>query len=247
VGDDGIGGFRASTGAAWTQFRVGNVVARVSYGVDRFSRAKPRAEASLRAAALKASGEIARSLGSAPHGTPAYGTGGGAGAPLAPPSSACGLVSGKVLGKVIKGHRSPTPDTGVAKDGVLVQGRRTACTWESKDRMLTVTVVSGPGADRRAADQAAARAYLASQLNAQAGQPISGDDELYYKPLTGLGDQAFASFMEEGPPGRIMIRRGNLLLEVVFASNSRSKPLNRKQSIGAVSAVAAEAAAKLPR
>ncbi|MBO2452355.1 hypothetical protein J4573_35060 [Actinomadura barringtoniae] len=247
VGEDGVGGFRAGTGAGWTQFRVGNVVARVSYGVDRFGGAKPRAEASLRASALKASAEIARSLGSAPHGTPAYGTGGGAGAPLAPPSSACGLVSGKVLGKVIKGHRSPTPNTDVAKDGVLVQGRRSTCAWGAKDRVLTVTVASGPGADRRAAEQAAARAYLASQLNAQAGQPISGDDEKYYKPLTGLGDQAFASYLEEGSPGRIMVRSRNLLLEVTFASNSRSKPPNRRQSIDAVSAVAAEAASKLPR
>lgn len=236
------------------EFRTDNVIIATGYRADAGLDGKLPSAARLRAGALRAATDAARRLGAPaapkvaapPTARPAVRT---------PPSPCTVVPSG--LRERLLGDDDPDTAPGDADDsgGAPIPGARMeGCDLRTEDRELTVSVITGTAPT---AIRDIGREYLRRHLEARAEQPISRTDERYFHALSGLGDQAFAAYLEESDggadvrsPARVVARAGPALVAVTYGavdSGYATEPLPRTEAVdGAYAAAVRVVAAVRP-
>lgn len=204
-------------------FRVANAVVTVGYqDSGLLAKKKSALDGALRAAA-----DTAKSLGTSAG--PRLGS-------TAPASTTrhlpdpCATVPAGLRTRLVKGATA-MPDTN-------------SCTWTSERRTLKVTLLSEPDSAPGGAVRAAIRDYLQRHYDARAEQPVSAHDRKYFHALTGPGDQAFASWVENGTPGRVVFRVRNVVVEVGYTGDA-DHPLTKDQAVNGAYAAAIDVARAL--
>lgn len=135
----------------------------------------------------------------------------------------CHLVPTKLVNTLLRPKSPPvTPDDDPA--GITTDSAQKACRWRPMDdgptRALTVSVQRFSGTAPGSGTRRARHTYLASYLKARATEPISRRDDRYFAALTGLGRQAFGSYVEESAPAQIVFRDRNVIVQVTYAASS---------------------------
>ncbi|WP_329520134.1 hypothetical protein [Spirillospora sp. NBC_01491] len=222
-------------------FRFGNAVGSVEYqddGLDleRVGDMKP---------ALRAASDAARALGASVRSPKVA-------APPAPGAApaktklpgGCALIPTGMVEQIVKGKAETDSDVSVTRDigplGSSDKPEASGCVWKSEHRALSVVATPFPGRSSHEAVQAATRAYLKLHLNSRAEEPISGGGEKYFRAVTGLGEQAFAAYVEDGTPGRVVFRVRNVLVEVAFAPKDPSERMPGAERVALAQRAAAE-------
>lgn len=256
LGDEAILSETPSTGtrSADVEFRTDNVTVQAEYSTTfNPDSGRPKWVGRLRAGALRAAADVARALG----------------APAAPtvtaapprasavhtPASACDVVpSGlrdRLLGEDDQNVDPGDQDGDPYLSGSLLRGDHDqTCDLSTDGRKLTVAIATGT---RPTAVRDASREYLRRYLEARAEKPLSGDDDRYFHALSGLGDQAFCAYLEEGSslpnvesPARVVVRAGPALISVVYSADTTgheddTEPLTRDDAVDGAYAVAVQA------
>jgi len=251
---------RSSVRFADVSFRTGNVTVRAEYSTEASPyRHKPLSAGELRAGALRAAADVGRALGAparpkiaaAPSRAPAVHT----------PASVCDVVPSDLRDRLL-GTEDRQADSGGEHDdpylsGSLLRGAHTTtCDLQSDGRELEVAITTSTAAT---AVRDVGREYLRRYLEARAEKPLAGTDERYFHALSGLGDQAFCAYLEEGggvsdveSPARVVIRSGTALISVVYGSDTDGyeadlEPLTREEAVDGAYAVAVRAARAVHR
>ena len=224
---------------AEVRFRIGNTVALVIYESSG-EKDQGVPERKIASGALKAAAEIAEGLWKpAPH-RPSM-------APkdvvddYEPLDSACHLVPKESIGKVVDdefgGRPAKAPVNG------FHDASQIGCGWQSEDHRLTLSVLAYRAQGPINGPHNASRQYAALHADTRAAP----GGEKYFAPISGLGDQAFAAYAKDATPGRVLFRKANFLVEVVYTEADGASPLTRQDQLKGAYAIATQAAVRLPR
>lgn len=234
--------------------RVRNAVVTVAYSGWNGSRALSGRRGF--AGALHAAADVAKSLGAAhdpkiAHAVPVPPT-----APITHTGKACKLIPAARVAELLDSDPDlvdPEDQSSTEQHGDDGAGDRdgaaksTACEWTTGHAgALRVSVDRYPDVSPGSGTRAAKRDYRQRYVSVRAAEPISDDDERYFAPLRGLGEQAFAGYIEETLLARVVLRDRNVLIRVMYASAGDDHPLTREQAVGIVYTAATIAADALP-
>jgi len=238
--------------SACVRFRTGNVSVGVTYAYNALDEPKdPPSAGRLRTGALRAAAEVARAL-HVPAAPEVTAPPSARPAPVRAPRSACDVVPSDLRERLFpEDDIQLSAEPGDADEGELakrVRGiREVTCDLHNGGREMEVDITTGtaPSIVRDLG-----REYRREDLDARAEQPISAADERYVHPLAGLGDQAFAAYLEEstGPhlirsPARVVVRAGAALISITYGTKDGADtgPLAREEAVGGAYAVAVRA------
>lgn len=254
LGDDAayrVGADAAGDGIeAVVVFRTADLVTEVTY---KSLEAKSSTTGKFRDGAFRAAADTAKALGVTANPAVAQAT---KSAPVTVPDDICGLLPGDLL-KTLGGEPDPSTESDdtdeVIDQQALPPGASTVgCSLtsytESGDRSMEVHVISTPDAS---AAPMVARAYLGAYYEARAERPTSAGR--YFQALSGLGDQAFCSYLK-GSRGHLIfgkdtaelvVRARTALITVTFGGEVSNSKLTRQQTVKGAYAVAQKVAAKV--
>ncbi|TDC58666.1 hypothetical protein E1281_00735 [Actinomadura sp. KC345] len=239
LGDEALAQFSPSTGSTVVT-RVGNAKVIVRYS----DVGPPMPEETARSGAFTAAAEVVGRLGVRTPSRPAI-------APAAPRSPGreipdlCGAVSERTLHRLVKGEEySSGRESGEGELAVKGADRR-GCTWMSMEQVLTVSAAVVPGTELSDGTRLAVREYEMRHDDARAEDTLSVHDRKIFRPVTGLGDQAFAAHVPGVVPGLIVFRDGELLVQVTYEENDERHPLSGKHAVRGAYAAAQEVAEAL--
>jgi len=231
-------------------FRVADRVITVKY---ESLEAKASETEKYRRGVFRAAGEAAKALGATADPTVAKPA---QTAPATVPSDVCKLVPEDLM-TTLGGDDDPFTHSDDTDDIINKQAIPSASTagcrtstfgGSGKDRSLEAHVT---GATEPGADAAVKRQYLAAYYEARAERPTSGGSGRYFQALSGLGDEAFVSYLDGSRNGsllgkntaQVVIRSRTALITVEFGGELSESGLTQQQTINGAYAVAQKVAA----
>lgn len=235
----------ATFGGGTVFARTRNAVVNVTYGTDTLARRQLPEKTALDGA-LRAATDIVRGLGTAVSGSPEV-TELKTTAPGRRPRTPCEIVPAGTRKKLLENaeQKDSSPEYEPVPKG-------DSCRWEKAGEEENYTYYLEVTLETHPSVESARRDYLQKHVEARAQQPISRYDERYFTALAGLGERAFASYVEEGPPGGVVFQVRGIVATVVFAQEPASgapphgsEPLTRKQSVNGAYAAAKDVAGAL--
>lgn len=239
-------------------FRAGNAVVKVSYsGEDRGGdRLKQLPRKTALDGALTAAADVAKSLDAPVKATPATTTPRSEPPGISRNVAPCDTVPTTMVTELTRPTGTPsspeenTGDVGEDDD----ESKSRTCTWKSYERALTVSVTRFPAGRSGSGTRQAKRKYLEMYQSARAAEPLSKHDTRYFTALTGPGQQAFGSYIEEIAPGRVVFRDRNVIVDVGYGlpgiaggSTGDEEPLTRDEAVNGAYTAATRIAATLPK
>ena len=192
-------------------FRVQNAVVSLSYtGASNHSSSGSRVrKRTARRGAFRAAAEVAATLG-AHHPAPKIIT------PKTRPAAFTHTAS-----PCATGSESPEPEpTEPAHPESTKPLRPDECQWKYDWRILTAETYQFPDDEPGGGTRQAIRTYLRLYRDTRAVEPLSKHDERYFTALRGPGQQAFAGYIPHTTPGRVVLRKRNVVVDVTYAPNT---------------------------
>lgn len=197
------------------RFWQGNVAVEVDYGGESTS------VDAAGAGALRAAAEVARSMELTAARPPEVGTAADRAVESVP--AACALLPDRVVAGIV------SDDEGTAEESYLFgDAEDGACHWWGS---LEVEVAAAPRSEPGTGEQAAARRYLATYLEARSGasDTLVGDGEdaeRYTAPLHGLGDEAYAHWQRDATSaeGVVVFRLRDVLVRITVEGVVNERP-----------------------
>lgn len=231
-------------GGSRVLLRARNAIVTVTYRSGY--RDKPPSEKTATDGAVRAATDVVRGLGVAVNQAPVVADIKAEAVPNRPPFKVCDMVSRGTRQELVEADGEVR---GHARKDEIEKGKiADSCKWEMPTEgnltyYLQVSLTALPSVESARND------YLKRHLEARAEEPISRTDEKYFAAVSGLGEQAYASYVEEGLPGGVVFRVRNVVATVVYtqetdenAAPGDSRPLTREQSVNGAYAAARDVA-----
>jgi hypothetical protein len=251
LGDEGRAYYpadRIQDGGGSIIVRARNVIVKTNYRSGTYAEEQLSGKSAMDGA-LRATTDVVRGLGVPVHRPPSIGPLKADAMPARSPGDPCKMVSPQILEKLIEEpEQSRDGDITSSREGKNAQ----TCSWKPRtwpdNYAYYLQVVLTPHPSLEAAE----RSYRTKHIEARAEEPISKENEKYFTAVAGLGEQAYAAFVEEGSPGGVVFRVRNVVAIVTYsqtavsnAAPGDSKPLTRQQSVNGAYAAAKDVAAAL--
>lgn len=176
-------------------------------------------------------------------------------APVTVPSDVCGLLPKDLLTTLSGGDNDPltsndSDDSILERDSIpnaTTTGCRVSSYNNGDDRSLEVHVT---GPTKPGADAAVKRAYLGAYYEARAEKPTGGGTGRYFQALSGVGDEAFCSYVDgdrgnlglDKNTAEVVVRSRTALVTVSFGNELSQGKLTQQAVKGAYAAAKAVAA-----
>ncbi|MEU5877276.1 hypothetical protein [Spirillospora sp. NPDC047279] len=217
--------------------RTGNTKVIVQYRGIRL----PLPEQTALDGALAAAAEVVTGLGAGTPARPVI-----APAPRSTPARTvpdlCTAVSDRTLRRLLKGPID-TDESRSTTMGLVVEGARyRGCSWTSMDSELKVITAVVPGGGPFDGTWLATREYVIRHGDARAEEPLSVRDRKYFRPVAGLGDQAYTAHVPGVIPAVVLFRDGNVLVQVTYEEADERHPIDGKHAMRGAYAAAKEVA-----
>jgi len=232
-------------------FRTADLVTTVTY---KSRQATASAAARFRRGAFRAAAEAAKALGAAanPAAAPVRRT-----APVTVPSDVCKLVPEDLFQTLGDDDdpltHSADSDLIVEKDNIpsaTTSGCRSIATSGSRHYSTRIAEVSVTAPTKPGGEAAVNREYLRTYYTARAERATSGGGGRYFQALSGLGDQAFCSYLEGRRSltlgtnlAEVVVRSRTALITVRFGTEAGDSGLTQDQTVKGAYAIAVKAAA----